>query len=273
MARRSAPRCEQVGRKRVPQRVRADAEPRAARGHVASHQPIDAARRQASAAVVEEQRHRARSATCGPATPARISAAAPPHPRDRVRAARAPQATSAAPVAQPGPQRGLRRSVERHQPLLAALAEHPHHPRRPGSRPRGRARPARSGAGPTRRTARGWRGRGGRAAVEASGMSSSVVISSIAEVRGQTSARVWASPTSAAGSSSMQAFAPQVPDERADRRQLARRRGARDCPAGAGRPGSSRMASRSKSAGVEVGTLAAGAGGDVNVRNCERSLS
>ena len=47
---------QQVRRKGVAQRMRADARARAERGHVASHQPIDAAYGEPSAAVVHEER-------------------------------------------------------------------------------------------------------------------------------------------------------------------------------------------------------------------------
>ena len=47
---------QQVRRERMPQRVRADAGPRAARRHVAPHQPVDAPHGQPPAAIVHEQR-------------------------------------------------------------------------------------------------------------------------------------------------------------------------------------------------------------------------
>ena len=47
---------QQVGRERVPERVRADAHARAARGNVAPHQAVHASDRQSPAAVIHEQR-------------------------------------------------------------------------------------------------------------------------------------------------------------------------------------------------------------------------
>src|SRR3990172_3606106 len=47
---------EQVRSEGMPQRVRADAEPRAALGDVPADQPVDAARGQPAAAAVQEQR-------------------------------------------------------------------------------------------------------------------------------------------------------------------------------------------------------------------------
>ena len=66
---------QQVRRERVPQRVRTDAEPRAARRHVAPHQPIDAADGQPA--------RRGSSRTAGRAS-RRLDAAAGVEPR-RVR--------------------------------------------------------------------------------------------------------------------------------------------------------------------------------------------
>ena len=82
-------------------------------GDITPHEPIDAARSRAPAAIVEEER--------------------------RLRASRVPCVFCPLPSAlvpcrasifQPGAQRVRRARVERHQPLLPPLAQHAHHPAR-----------------------------------------------------------------------------------------------------------------------------------------------
>ena len=94
---------------RVPQRVRADPHLRARAADVAPHEPVDAARGQAAAAVVEKER----------------VAGGPPAPRP-VRPGRGrPQR---APILQIAAHRRGRRPVERQHALLAALPAHAQHP-------------------------------------------------------------------------------------------------------------------------------------------------
>ena len=107
---------QQVRRKRMAQRVRADAEPRAARGDVAADQPIDAADAQPRPAVVHEQRLAV--------APRRRLAGPSPAPGERRLAD-----GQLLPILQVVANRRGRAGVERHQPLLPALAQHPRHPR------------------------------------------------------------------------------------------------------------------------------------------------
>src|SRR5262245_44036426 len=83
----------------------ADSEPRARGRHISTDEPVDAAYRQSSAAIVDEQRA---------GSPGLALAPLPPR-RDRVA------------ILQVLPNRPCRARIERHDPLLAALAEHPHH--------------------------------------------------------------------------------------------------------------------------------------------------
>src|SRR5262249_15718984 len=100
---------------RMAQRVRADAHPGAARGHVAAHQPVDAAYGEAAAAVVDEQRRFAPDVLSGLSRTSSV----------RLMADTTYEQVAVLQVRAPG---GSRTGVERHKALLAALAEHPHHP-------------------------------------------------------------------------------------------------------------------------------------------------
>src|SRR5678816_3741363 len=106
---------EQMRREGVPQRVRADPEPRTAQTDVAGHQPLHASARQAGTPEVNEQR----VTLCLRALRAlRV-----------LRVLRGSQlAEQRIPVFQPPRERLLRRVVEWNNPLLRALPHHPHHP-------------------------------------------------------------------------------------------------------------------------------------------------
>ena len=175
---------QQVRRKRVAQRVRRDAEPRAAERDVLAHQPVHAARREPLSAVVDEQRM-LRAPRCRPAGRA----------LGRRDPARGPSSR--------GP-RGTRESRRRRSASSARAAPcGPCRARAPcassGSGRRGRDRSARSGAGPRRRTARASPGRGGRAAC-----------------RGRASRAAWPSPrwTGGPGSSARATACRQAPPGR-----------------------------------------------------------
>ena len=214
---------QQVRRERVPQRVRADAEAacctprrsaRTSRSTLRAGQPR---RRGSSRTAARRRRSRLRARRSG-APAARASR------RRRWRcgadaAARDPAATRAA------PSRSLR--VERHEPLLAALAEHPHHPRAQvdvlevepdqlaQAQPRGVEQLEDRAVAPAERRATCRASRAARHLVDRRGAPASA-------------ARASASPTSAAGIAVDQPFAPQVAARRsrtAD--ELARRRRAR----------------------------------------------
>ena len=177
MARRSAPRCEQVGRKRVAQRVRADPVAGAAGGHVAPHQPVHAAGRQAPAAIVQEQRVLRRSMPRRASASAAVSSPRSAAPtllcaprRSRPARCAAHETARGRPARRGAPRRRL---VERHDaaPCRPSRGRAPSRPERLTS---SRSRPTSSlSRRPRRRTARGSRDRAGRAGAPTSGISSS----------------------------------------------------------------------------------------------------
>src|SRR5688572_26394233 len=99
---------EQMRRERMTQRVRADAELRAAFGHVPPYEAIDTTRRQALASIIEEQ------------WSARSTGAF------YLRSALCPLPWCGS-IFEPRAESVSRRAVERNEPLFTALAQHPHH--------------------------------------------------------------------------------------------------------------------------------------------------
>ena len=166
MARRSAPRWKQVRGKRMAQRVWTDAGLQCVNpDDIAAQQPIHASASQPAAAIVDEHRIAAVRRVCRRRGVVGCRAAAGrPVRGDAMAAGGFRVASNDRPILQPRAQRLRARLVERHDPLLAALAHHAHQAPAADRRSRDPATRARSAAGPRRRTARGSRGRDGRAA-------------------------------------------------------------------------------------------------------------
>ena len=210
MVRRSAPRCSRCVANEC--RSACGLTPSRAGDHsVAANEPINAAHAQAPAAEVHEQRFTAAARrraliACTRARHAHVGDTA---------------ADEQFTILQLGANSRGGRRVERHEPLLAALAEDPHHPRAQVDVVEVEAGELARAAIQTRRTARESRDRAARAVVVA-GRIEQRDISSSERCAGIRTSRFGVA-MSEPGSSSMMPFTAQITEERAHRRQLARR--------------------------------------------------